>query len=144
MMFGFVKGFADEEELEAWFSEEKEKLDESFSAAIIKDREHIPLERDQYTKSLEALLERYKSEYSRILESQSRADSSAAIKKKHDELWDKKKAAYRAQLQEIWEKIEEEVEDDRKKYGAILGKMISRYRLECAKLVKRVTGKKRR
>jgi hypothetical protein len=59
-------GFNDEDELEQWYSEEKEKLDATFMAEMV-GKEDTSAEKKRYTAALKKLIARYQSECGKLL-----------------------------------------------------------------------------
>lgn len=60
-------GFKTEEELEAWFAVEKERLSEEFLQRIEKDKASIPKHRARFDADMKKLLARYNSDYDKLL-----------------------------------------------------------------------------
>lgn len=133
-LFPFMMAFEDEEALDTWFSQEKEKLDESFSKDILKDRENIPAERAEYSKKLDALLAKYKEEYNNFLTLRHRQDIHELEKKKHDEEWKRFVEQHKEELEDYWALLKEEFSDEKKKYVEKLRKLVKTYHLEYVKV----------
>jgi len=63
-------GFKSEEELEAWFAVEKERLSEEFLQRIDKDKTSIPKHRARFDAEIKKLIAKYNSDYERLLSRQ--------------------------------------------------------------------------
>lgn len=61
-------GFKTEEDLEAWFAVEKERLSDEFMQRIDKDKTNIPKHRAKFDAEMKKLLAKYNSDYERLLE----------------------------------------------------------------------------
>ena len=66
-MVGFFTRFQDEEELEQWYSDEKERLDTEFSKAIEGNYDHAEGARSRYNSELKRLVSKYQQEYSKLI-----------------------------------------------------------------------------
>jgi hypothetical protein len=60
-------GFKTEEDLEAWFAVEKERLSEEFMQRIEKDKDNIPKHRAKFDAEMKKLIAKYNSDYERLL-----------------------------------------------------------------------------
>jgi hypothetical protein len=60
-------GFKSEEELEAWFATEKERLSEEFLNNINRDKANIPKYKERFNAEIKRLLARYNAEYEKLL-----------------------------------------------------------------------------
>ena len=60
-------GFKTEEDLEAWFAVEKERLSEEFLQRIDKDKVNIPKHRAKFDAELKKLIVKYNSDYEKLL-----------------------------------------------------------------------------
>jgi hypothetical protein len=65
-------GFKSEEELEAWFATEKERLSEEFLKSINRDTANIPKHRERFDAELKRLLAKYNAGYEKLLAHQGR------------------------------------------------------------------------
>jgi hypothetical protein len=63
-------GFKTEEDLEAWFAVEKERLSEEFLQRIEKDKASIPKHRARFDAEMKRLIAKYNSDYERLLSRQ--------------------------------------------------------------------------
>lgn len=63
-------GFKSEEELEAWFAVEKERLSEEFLQRIDKDKTSIPKHRTKFDADMKKLIAKYNSDYEKLLAQQ--------------------------------------------------------------------------
>jgi len=60
-------GFKTEEEIEEWFTIEKQRLETAFLNKINKDKENIPKYREEFNAELKRLIARYEAEYDKLL-----------------------------------------------------------------------------
>ena len=60
-------GFKTEEEIEEWFTIEKQRLETAFLNKINKDKENIPKYREEFNTELKRLIARYEAEYDKLL-----------------------------------------------------------------------------
>jgi hypothetical protein len=63
-----MMAFKNEEELELWYSLEKERLSDEFTASLDKDRGNTAKYKLKFNAKMKKLLVRYNSEYERFLE----------------------------------------------------------------------------
>jgi formyltetrahydrofolate hydrolase len=63
-------GFKTEEELEAWFAAEKERLSEEFLNRINHDKTTIPKHRAKFDAEMKKLIVKYNADYERLLAQQ--------------------------------------------------------------------------
>lgn len=63
-------GFKTEEELEAWFAVEKERLSDEFLQRIDKDKTSIPKHRAKFDAEMKKLITKYNNDYENLLERQ--------------------------------------------------------------------------
>jgi len=66
-MVSFFRGFSDEEELEQWYSEQKEILDAQFSSAIEGKEDKVAGAREKYHADLKKLVLKYQAEYAKLI-----------------------------------------------------------------------------
>jgi hypothetical protein len=60
-------GLKTEEDIDAWFSVEKERISEEFMNSITKDRDNTPKYKARFDAGMKKILAQYNKEYSRIL-----------------------------------------------------------------------------
>jgi hypothetical protein len=60
-------GFKTEEDLEAWFAVEKERLSEEFLQSIDKDKTSIPKHRARFDAEMKRIIAKYNSDYEKLL-----------------------------------------------------------------------------
>lgn len=60
-------GLKTEEDLDTWFTVEKERISEEFMNSITKDRDHTPKYKARFDAEMKKLLAKYNKEYSKIL-----------------------------------------------------------------------------
>ena len=60
--------FQSEDELEQWYSDQKERLDESFGKAILGKHDRVPREKERYSAELKKLTQKYQDEYNRLID----------------------------------------------------------------------------
>jgi hypothetical protein len=63
---GAKMGFHDEDEIENWYSEQKEKLEEQFMSSVAGKQDSASA-KEHYDESLKKLIARYQEEYERLL-----------------------------------------------------------------------------
>jgi len=63
----YIMGFKTEEEVEEWFTIEKQRLETEFLNKINKDKDNIPEHREKYDAGMKRLIARYEAEYDKLL-----------------------------------------------------------------------------
>ena len=61
-------GFKSEEEIEEWFTTEKQRLETEFLKNINKDKDNIPKYREKFDAEMKRLLAKYEAEHFKLLE----------------------------------------------------------------------------
>jgi len=64
---GVSMGFKTEEEVEEWFTTEKQRLETEFLNKINKDKDNIPKHREKFDADMKRLIARYEAEYDKLL-----------------------------------------------------------------------------
>ena len=76
--------FIDEEELDAWYSEQKEIIDEQFSKQLLSNMDGMPKEKAKYEAAHKSLMGRYQLECEKLVERQKNFKTPEALQKEKD------------------------------------------------------------